>query len=457
MNHIDLFRLIQRALRIDIFDLNYRQASETANMYARRHQLFPKSGILKRIASFFLHFIKSLIRLTRKRQPSTTPSEIIFFSTSLNQKEAMTPVMEKMKVFTFIDEDKPGQMPINFPLFWAYFLSIPFILLVIYHYIKATKYQRSTYTYALDVYWLSYGYYITSVIWLARLKPKALVVSNDHNMKNRVIAKAARELKIKTFYIQHASASHEFPPLSFDYALLDGMAALLKYDSIGKTPTKVYLTGIPKFDSTFSDINTNPQVRKIAICASMRDNVSEIDELHEHIAKHLPDLDITLRVHPSDRARLATWCELSVKKGMRFSDSRTINSFQFLKDIDAVIAGLSNILLEAALMDVYPIYYDFYKSKLDTYGFVENKLVEYFSEPEQVCEKLKQLSRHKPSIRMNTKTYCDTVGTPYDGHSAQLVSHMINALSHENTDLEAHWTRIPSIQTEAYQISAAMK
>ena len=137
---------------------------------------------------------------------------------------------------------------------------------------------------------------------------------------------------------------------------------------------------------------------------------------------------------------------------MGFSDSKIESAFELLNRVDAIIAGDSNILLEAALMNVFPIFYDFAQTQLDWYGFQRNGLVKYCSEPQEVCRRLKQLSENRSSVRMKAKTYCATLGTPYEGRSSALASAIIeDFVSNGNVD-KSRWRRIPDAKLEAYTL-----
>src|SRR5690606_18182252 len=53
-------------------------------------------------------------------------------------------------------------------------------------------------------------------------KPKNIFFSNDHTPAARALLIAAKDLSIKTIYLQHAAVSTIFPPLNFSLSLLDG-------------------------------------------------------------------------------------------------------------------------------------------------------------------------------------------------------------------------------------------
>ena len=130
-------------------------------------------------------------------------------------------------------------------------------------------------------------------------------------------------------------------------------------------------------------------------------------------------------------------------------------SFDFLKQCDAIIAGDSNILLEAALMNVLPMYYDFSLSKLDFYGFVHNKLATYYSMPDELCSALKAIIDNKPSVRLKAKYYCSTIGTHYDGHSSDLASAIIQEFVYGNNINMKLWNRTSTVNLEAYELDVS--
>jgi hypothetical protein len=105
-----------------------------------------------------------------------------------------------------------------------------------------------------------------------------------------------------------------------------------------------------------------------------------------------------------------------------------VHPFQFLSSIDVLIAGDSNIHLEAALMDVLPIYHDFSGTAEDWYGFLRNGLVEYAKDADRVCQIIERERKAKSPVRKRAKRYCVTVGTAYQGRSAELAASVVSSL-----------------------------
>ena len=277
------------------------------------------------------------------------------------------------------------------------------------------------------------------------------MLANDHNFAHRTIILAARREKIPVIYIQHASVSDEFPPLSMDYALLDGLDAATIYDQAGKSETKVFLIGMAKADRFFKDINRGTDIKTVGICTNLFDPPQRVDELCKALASNSLGVDLIFRPHPRDQ-RKQKWLEMTEQYHIRVSDSQVEDSFDFLKGVDTILAGNSNIHLEAALMNVYPIYYDFaLDRRVEKYTFVSKGLCESINQPEQVIGRLRELMVFRPSIRHRAKTYCVTIDTPYDGHSRELAQKIIYQIAEgEEIDL-ADWQRIQGKNLEIYE------
>jgi hypothetical protein len=311
-------------------------------------------------------------------------------------------------------------------------------------------------TYVFDHYLISYGLYIYANKWIRNVLPKVLILSNHTNTINRVILTVAKINNIKTIYVQHASVTDKFPPLTFDYSLLEGMDSLKKYSRSGYTKTKAFLIGMPKFDLYFSYTNKNDNVRSIGICLNALDSFDKFVEICKEIRNKYPAVEIIIRPYGIKR-KLSDWEYLEKKYNVAFSDFNKEKSFDFLIKVDAIISGDSNIILEAALMNVFPIYYDSFKQKLDYYGFIENGLVKYSSELHEIINIIKDVFLFKPSVRDKAKVYCHTVDTAYDGHSAELACELIKYLFYIENYRLVKWNRIQNIDMEAYECQLSVQ
>ncbi len=448
-----MWRLLKKATRLDIFDLNFAYTSEEVAKCSRSAPSMRRIGIVWRVVSFFGHLFKQHVDVKHLFNRGRVPGGVLLFAATKNQRSSLAPLVEEIDDAYLAGGSSYARVEVEeqFPLLLAYLLSLVFFPMVLLHFWRSSGYHRKTFRFIFDQYWLTYGYYLTANLWLDRRMPTALVVSNDHNMPNRVIVKVAREKQIPSIYIQHASVTDKFPSLSFDYALLEGLDALQKYECAGPSRTKVFLVGMPKMDAYFRNRNASSVVQSVGICTNTLDPLSRVEQLCEKLHTKCSSLYFYLRPHPGDKRD--GWESLAKKYGMAFSNSKMEPSFKFLKRVDVVIAGDSNILLEAALMNVYPIYYDFAQTDLDWYGFRRNGLVGYASQPQEVCLEVEGLSQHKPSVRMKTRQYCATVDTRYDGRSSKLAAEIIRAVASGQEVNMSKWQPVPDVTLEAYELA----
>lgn len=438
---------IKDVLTLDVQDFSYLYTPRNLQITIANQPNLRKRGLLYRVGTFFWHIIQS-INMLRSYQPFA-PDRILFVSTTVNQRMALLSIVDQMTEASWVNILQPK--PYHLPLLFAYLIALPFLPLVIIKFLQAKGERREAFYYVGDYYWFAYGYYTLVRLLLRRNTPKAVVVSNDHIMWLRAFIKAAQDENIPTVYLQHASVTKRFPPLDFDYALLEGADALEKYASIGSSRTKVFLTGMAKFDAYFNSLNDNDRLQSLGICTNPLDSFEAVKALSDYLKESFPDLNVILRPHPRDD-RYKSWEKLAYAHDWQFSNGREESSFEFLKRINANIAGDSNIHLEGVLLNVFPIYYVFGGPKKDVYGFHQNGLVEFFESPEAVKEKLSELIVSISPVRSRSLLYNASVGTKYDGRSTALTCMLISQIANNSSvDLNG-WERIVGMkQLRAYQ------
>lgn len=441
-----MWQIIRDALQLDVSDLNYLFTPHNIKYTLLSHVGIPQRGLLIRILSFFRQWIRQLPFATK----STTcpPNRVLFFVATENQKRALLPLAEKLPTSCLVGIHKA--VPQQISLFGAYTYSFFFFPLVLWQFLRARGDREKAFFWMFDAYWVSYGYYITMRLFLRRTRPAALVVANDHVMWTRALVLAAQQENIPTVYVQHASVTERFPPLTVDYALLEGEDSLYKYAACGPSSSHIFLVGVPRFDGYADQVNCQKQVRVVGIGTNTQNTAEQVHQLGQKLQR-LPEIKFIFRPHPSD-TRKEMWQQLAVQYGWGFSNPSHETAFQFLTHIDALIAGESNIHLEAALLNVVPLYYDFLGQRHDFYGFLRRGLVEGFTEPEQVAERLMALCQHKPDVRSKTKWYCSTVDTPFNGRSAELAVRLIQAIATKDQNLGEGWQPLATNATlKAYE------
>jgi hypothetical protein len=436
-----MFNIIRSALNLNIYDVNHYFGTADPERIDNPGPSSGKPGVSVRIGSFMQHFMGSFRKYRTfpsamlfhhsELEDHNSPGPIIFLFNTLNQKSALLPVYRQTQNALLIGMDFIGKVSLEnslpFPVFKIYLISFFFLPWLLFQYLFSKGYQRKSYRQGFDSYWLVYGSYILARLWFRKLMPAGLVVSSDHSGVTRAFALAAKHEGISTFYLQHASVTEKFPPLSFDYAFLEGWDAFHKYQVCGPSSTKVFLVGNPKFDHYVKYIHHQPNAAAVGICINMFDPIERVEQVCFALHRDFPKLELSLRPHPADR-RVDMWRQLSEKHGAKFSDSHEEISFEFLRRVDVIIAGSSNIHLEAAIMNVVPIYYDFAQNDLDWYGFRKQGLVQSAQTIQDLIDIMGEIQINRPAVRMKAKHYCATIGTGYDGKSSKLAANLLGKL-----------------------------
>lgn len=295
-----------------------------------------------------------------------------------------------------------------------YYYKFPFLLRA---FLKNKK--KSTLRF-FDLLYDAVGFYEIYYQKLHKYRPAAVVFANDHNADARAMLLAAKALGIKTIYIQHSSVSPVFPPLAFDLNLLEGQDALDKYIICGPVQGQVELIGMPKADAFVPFRNQSKEIRTIGIGCNLMDLTQEIEALLHTLIRCLPSVNIIVRPHPRD-TRDFSFAEKTAPQ-IQLSLGRQERTFDYLKRLDVQISGNSGIHLEAVLLNVWSVYYNFNSRENlhDYYGFIKAGLVEYAPAAPQLCQMLSAHVASRPDVYLRAKYFSATVGTAYDGRSSEL-------------------------------------
>jgi hypothetical protein len=272
-----------------------------------------------------------------------------------------------------------------------------------------------------DLIFYAIGYYEVYRRALRHYRPQAVVFANDHNDDARALLLACRAEGVPTAYVQHASVSTSFPPLSFDLSLLEGQDALDKYRLCGPVYGRVELVGMPKADGFLSQRNTAPQVRRVAVACNLLDQLPALTETLTYLLRELPGLTFTLRPHPGDRRDFTALRQ--ALPPLQWSNPQQENVFEFLQTHDALVAADTSTHLEATLLNVASVYYRFSPSPtvVDYYGYAAHGLSEWAHSLPELVAALARLAQHKPADLYRRAAYYNaTLGTPAEGHSREL-------------------------------------
>jgi hypothetical protein len=405
---------------IDIIDLNYSISYLNHSLPKTNTNFLQKFSNIHSILLFTAkQIIKDLISIVRTK---SLKDKSLLFYTSVNQYNSLIPLYKKIENSTFVTDSHKTH--IRIPMAFGCLISI--LLAPRFHSLLNQKYrkEKSLILNRYADYFFIEGMLIWWAFYLKIKKPKMIIFSNDHLVWHRILRKAAESNKIPAIYLQHASVTEKFPKLEFDLSLLEGNDAFNKYNKKGISG-KVELVGMIKFDKYHSDVNLQNQVKSIGICTNYFDDEARIEKICSVVSSSFNNLNIFLRPHPSDR-RYSFYEKMKAKYNVHLSNSTKENSFEYLKKVDVNIAGETSIHLEAALMNVYPIYFQLQESITDNYGYIKNKLVvDVFDNINEIVVLLNELKNKRPNVRERTKYYVDTVNSEYDGKSTELAKYHI--------------------------------
>ncbi|QMU28984.1 glycosyltransferase family protein [Adhaeribacter radiodurans] len=304
------------------------------------------------------------------------------------------------------------RLPTRFKIFY-YYKFIP-LLLGLYQ-LKGKRALRF-----FDLIYTAVGYYELSLKYLQKYRPIAIIFANDHNTDPRALLIAAKEVGIPTIYLQHASVSTNFPPLSFDLSLLEGQDSLDKYRACGPVLGEVKLIGMPKADKYLANKNSSTTIESIGVCANIIDETDRIKELLTRLVQEFPDKKISFRPHPSDRRNFNFINQIS--PGIQFSNAKVEPAFDFLQKQDVIIAADSSIHLEAVMLNILSIYYRLEKSNFvdDYYGYVRHQLVEKAADLNDLTFLISSYELNRPQVSGRAKYYNAVMGTELEGRSHEL-------------------------------------
>lgn len=354
----------------------------------------------------------------RKYKTDTFLNDILFVVPTLNNLKSVRSIIsslpqEKCRIW--------DNYWTNIPYVKIYFHSILYLPLSLKLYFSSTKEDKELIRfYYLDFFTTCGIYTVLEGILKQNSQLKLMVFANDHLLINRCLIELAEKLCIKSLYVQHASITELFPPLRFDYSFLDGAESFLKYEKIGNMRGKIYITGSPRFDA----FSTCDQVNKkydIGIALNALDSSEKALELCLYLKKNYTN-KIIVRPHVSMTTQQFDK-DMFTKHNIEISDPNKDLSYVFLSDVNYLIANESGIHLDAALMGVPSILFNFSnKSIKDAYSFIKNGLVIKCDKYNEVIEKLKM-----PNHRLDrvVQFYAASYKSPAEGKVGKLIANFI--------------------------------
>lgn len=281
--------------------------------------------------------------------------------------------------------------------------------------------------------WLVYSWAL-----LSKIKPRYVLVSNDHNTANRAFIAMAHHLGIKTIYMQHASVSSIFPALRFNYAFLDGRIALGHYVECEKNrPSRVAEYPVPVVVLSGQKKNLTKNISTDVNCLAIAINAGDRYDFVLPFCSELVDKGqrLIIRWHPFQREEdvEAIKTAFSDHNGMvSFSDPMKQELGVFFAHARCLIAGNSSIHLEAALFGLKTIYFEWSTPMTpDYYGYVKNGVsVQAFNVDDVLGLVGRAQSDQDDSLERSRaiQQYSETYGTVWEGREGELVAKVLASM-----------------------------
>lgn len=439
--------------------LNYENETWLAYLYGQKFEhlkhLQESEPRFKGRYFRFAIWVYLLFKNARLRSsPNSGECDYLFFAGTINQKNSLATTVDALKVRkinvriivpkaiatrTEIEDRDYETMTINF---LDAFKSLALSLMRAKSLSRQLQRKNSLLTiFKLDTFLDVYNSIVYFDTVLSKLKPRVVVVSNDHNAMNRCLIALARNAGVRTVYMQHASVSTLFPALNFNYSFLDGHSALEIYRQCdGNHPNaspflgsrKVYLTGQKKKIQIENSLGIEDS-KRVGVALNALDSIEAAEQLLRALVKN--KFKVLLRWHPALSSKLIYELKTKLKSNqVDFSDPKFESLGGFFGKVYCMIAGNSSIHLEAALVYVVPIYYEINKQhSTDYYGYVKNGMSVNAENSTQLVDIINQIKYGKLTInRKAIQFYSSTFGTSWEGREGELVAESLIAIDKGN-------------------------
>ena len=449
MNILKVLKTVNASLKKeDELILSYIHGIKLSSFDHIKQSKTKYSGLFLQIC----RYLYSLFKMVRFSKRSFDPKkEVLIFAGTKNQHSSLIPTMDALNElnvdYNLIASKEVGGSSENYLLNVLEFL-LSFYIFIRYSYKLYFKLKKAGKNFEIKYFFSAYCKSYTNLVFfistLLKLssedKLRLVILSNDHNNPNRCLRLACEILNIKTLYIQHASVSTLFPPLQYDYALLDGKVAYDAYknclSNLPNTPTypvSVFLSGQKKSVSNQGDKAW--KIFDIGVAVNTLDEFEFLEELVKKANKY--GLSVLVRTHPGQsKAFLYKLALITVTNNIEWCDPHEDSLSYFFNSIDCLIAANSSIHLEAALADTATLYYEFNKNIAlpDYYAYVKNGLA-YALNIENMLESINKGKQRCNSIyyKEAVKKYSATYMTKWEHKEGELAAKLIKKIITEKS------------------------
>ncbi|WP_026970146.1 hypothetical protein [Algoriphagus terrigena] len=363
----DIFRFLNFS---ELLDLNYnlKEDFQILEKFPQRYS----SNLIKPICLFFSSFFKSLFN-GLYRMPALKSEVYLAVSSSKNNNKVILPISEGLDRCLVIGPSLGN----SFPRFLAHLYALPYFFHLIGLVRNLKGYDRRVAISFFHLFWITFGYLR---IWnkiLSNSNIKVVIFSNDHLAYYRTLTFISKKLSILTVYLQHAGISERFPPLSFDYALLDGEISKDKYMVQSRdSKTNILLLGSVRFDKIARLRFSRTDSRLIGLSLNLLDDEFKVVGILKAIS--VSNLfGIVVRFHPGFSAgRKLKLKELFGGYVQDFSDPDIEPLELYLSRIRLHLSGVSFIHFEAILSGINSFKIETSSYAGDPYGFSDEFVIQ---------------------------------------------------------------------------------
>lgn len=402
------------------------------------------SGILPRMLVLLANVIKNSNPFEKRRVDNCTNRiNLLFFANTKNQLASLEPcitaLIQSNESLLLVTERKYANGNISFSnsVFVKFSAKVHasaaaiFVLRAIALIRRLSSIEKTLVSNYLNQFLESYWYLPYFISIFENLQPKCAITSNDHNTANRCFIAAARSLGVKTVYIQHASVSDLFPALNFDYALLDGKAALGRYLQCENNRPK--LLALPKKTTIFLSgqqkalSKSRDEANKaIGLALNSFDDIISAVTLIRMLIEC--GYEVCLRWHPGQRTEEVSRLRREVAniENLILSNPLYESVEKFFGKISHLIAGNSSIHLEAALSHVIPIYFELNKQgHHDYYGYCASGISVLANSLQEVREALEKSFESSERRTLALQHFSSTYGTAWESKEGILAGEIL--------------------------------
>lgn len=379
--------------------------------------------------------LQTLATLIRHRHVYRSREKIVFFAMSENNYQSVRTIFEGLEpdeAVIFGDRKFNKDITLFIPCVLSAWLAVVFIPKLVIDFFRMNEREKTCLRKGMNDVILTYPFYYVSYLWFKIVKPKGIVIVNDHVYSTRVLVFWANKFNVPSFYIQHASVTEGFPALEVSYAFLEGIDAKEKYLKAGSDPEKIELIGIPKMDGFFDKINYRTSIRTLGVASNGLETLSQVHDTIVFLNKHFPDIKIIYRPHRFEyfgnrKIELEDLMEKIKKLTIRANISNPFeeNVMDYLARLDCLITGDSGIHLEAAWLNVTSLYFHTSSKLFDYYGFVKHGMIDHPKDLDELKQIIDNLKNTRKETRSRAKRYCSTIGSENDGKSTALTIKLI--------------------------------